>query len=327
MTVYFDTVRRKRPVRDGGELVRLDWKTKRTSKAIPLFPSDPDIRDDPNPRGNSRGGKGILIRGREVYVGTYHTILVFDLDLNLKRRISNNLFVNVHEICSAGENIWVSATTLDCALLVDPVGRTLRTWWPREEPLLQKRFGLEPMPIDKAADHRLGHLHDELSLKPCHTHLNAVCRNGDRTFALLNRLGVLVQIEPDVRIVLEDPLLRASHSPVITGNGEQAVICSSFHQDLLFYNLDSGALAKRIHLPDFPEVARLQEEHPDQPFNKSIFVRGLEIIDGERLLVGISPASILEVDTARNRLLDFFYYSRDVGDAIHGLAMKIDETL
>ena len=34
MTVYFDTVRRKRPVRDGGELVMLDWKTKQASKAI-----------------------------------------------------------------------------------------------------------------------------------------------------------------------------------------------------------------------------------------------------------------------------------------------------
>jgi hypothetical protein len=325
MIVYFDTVRRKRPVRNGGELVKLDWTAKRVLRTIPLFPSDPDIEDDPNPRGNSRGGKGILVRGGEVVVGTYHTLMVYDLDLDLKRRIRNNLFANIHEICSAGENTWVASTALDCALLVDPAGRTLKTWWPREEPLLRERFGLEPMTIDKTADNRLSRLHDELSLKPSHTHLNAVCRDGERTFVLLNRLGVLVQIEPELRLVLEDKLLRGSHSPVIAGDGRRVIVCSSFFQELLFYDLESGALVKRLHLLDFPDVAQLREESPDQPFNKAIFVRGLEILDEGRLLVGISPASILEVDTVRDRLLGIFCYSRDVGDAVHGLAMSFGE--
>jgi hypothetical protein len=320
MIVYFDTVRRKRPVREGGELIKLDWAAKKVLRVIPLFPSDPDILEDPNPRGNSRGGKGILVRGGEVFVGTYHTILVFDLDLNLKRRITNHLFANIHEMCFAGKNIWVSSTTLDCALLIDPGGRTLKTWWPREEPLLQEHFGLAAKVIDKAADNRLCHLHHELSLQQGHTHLNAICRFAGRIYALLNRLGALVQVEPEVRVVLEDGRLRGSHSPVIVEAGRRVVVCSSFNRDLLFFDLQGGALVKRIHLLDFPEVARLYQDHPDQPFNKAIFVRGLEIVGRDRLLVGISPASILEVDTAGGRLLGFFSYRRDVGDAVHGLA-------
>ncbi len=320
MIVYFSTVRRKRPIREGGELVKLDWEAKRVLKALPVFPSDPDIADDPNPRGNSRGGKGILLRGGEVFVGTYHTLLVFDRDLNLKRRIRNHLFVNIHEICAAGESIWVSATTIDCALKVDMSGRTLRTWWPREEPLLRKRFGLSPLAIDKAADNRLLHLHQELGQQESHTHLNAVCRSGQRTLALLNRQGALVQIEPDVRVVLEDRRLRNSHSPTVSPDGRQVVICSSFQKDLLFYDLEGGGFIKRLHLLDFPEVAALKEEFPDQPFNAAIFVRGLEFIAPDRLLVGISPASLLEIDAARGRLLGMFRYGRDVGDAVHGLA-------
>lgn len=320
MIVYFDTVRRKRPVREGGELVKLDWESKKVLAAMPLFPTEPDIEDDPNPRGNSRGGKGILIKGDDIYVGTYHTILVFDKDLHLKRRISNHLFANIHEMCFSGENIWVSATTIDCALLVDGQGNTLKTWWPREEPLLQECYRLSPMEIDKKVDNRIRHLYQELSLEESHTHLNGVAQHADHTYVLLNRQGALVQIEPEVKIVVEDPRLRAGHSPTLTADGQQLVLCSSFQKDVLVYDLGKGNLVERIHLTDFAPVARLYRDFPDQPFNKSIFVRGLEIIDERRILVGISPASILEIDIRKKRLLDIYRHSHDVGDAVHGLA-------
>lgn len=320
MIVYFSTVRRKRPIREGGEVVKLDWAAKRVLRALPVYPSDPDIEDDPNPRGNSRGGKGLLVRGGEVLVGTYHTLLVFDADLNLKRRIAHNLFVNLHEICADGDDLWVSSTTIDCALKVDRRGRTLKSWWPREEPSLRARFGLAPLAIDKQADNRLLHLCAELGQQPGHTHLNAVCRGGGRTYALLNRQGALVEIEPEVRVALEDERLRNSHSPVVSADGRQAILCSSFHREILFYDLASGALARRIRLLDFPEVAALKEQFPDQPFNAALFVRGLELIGPERLLVGVSPAAILEIDAAAGRLLGLFRYGGDVGDAVHGLA-------
>ncbi len=321
MIVYFSTVRRKRPIREGGEIVKLDWTAKRVLKALPVFPSDPDIAEDPNPRGNSRGGKGILVRGGEVFVGTYHTLLAFDSDLNLKRRVGNNLFVNIHEIGADGDDLWVSSTTIDCALKVDMSGRTLKSWWPREEPLLRARFGLTPLVLNKQADNRLLHLHAELGGQESHTHLNAVCCGGGRTYVLLNRQGALVQIEPEVRVVLEDERLRNSHSPVLMDDGRRVAICCSFRKDILFYDLESGALQRRLHLPDFPEVAALQKLHPDEPFNSAIFVRGLELVGPDRLLVGVSPATILEVDAAAHRLLDVFQYSRDVGDAVHGLAV------
>ena len=320
MIIYFDTVKRKRPVKEGGELVKMDWTAKKVLKTVPIYPFDPEIEDDPNPRGNSRGGKGILIPGDELFVGTYHSILVYDLDLNFKRKITNNLFVNIHEMCFSSENIWVSATAIDGAVLVDRQGSTLKTWWPREEPLLQEKFGLRPMEIDKNADNRLKHIHAELSTKEHHTHLNGVIKSAEKTYALLNKLGAVVQVEPVVKIAVEDESIRGAHSPKISRDGRQLILCSSFKKEVLFYDLEKGTLDKRIPLLDFAEIARLHEESPDQPFNQSIFVRGLEIIDQERILVGISPASILEIDIEQFRLLDFYRYSSDVGDAVHGLA-------
>jgi hypothetical protein len=97
------------------------------------------------------------------------------------------------------------------------------------------------------------------------------------------------------------------------------ILCSSFRKELLFYDLEKGKLIKKIHLLDFEKIADLYKKYPDQPYNQSIFVRGLEIIDPNRILVGVSPASILEIDIRKIQLLDFFQYSKEVGDAVHGL--------
>ncbi len=322
MIIYFDTVKRKRPVKEGGELVKLDWSAKKILKAVPIYPFDPDIEDDPNPRGNSRGGKGIFISRNELFVGTYHSILVFDLDLNLKRKITNPLFVNVHEMCMAEENIWVSSTAIDCAVLVTPGGETVKSWWPREEKLLQQRYGLFPMDIDKTIDNRLIHIHAELSTKAHHTHLNSVVKSGHNTYVLLNKLGIVVQVEPLLKVVLEDPAIRGAHSPKISAAGNRLLLCSSIRKSIVVYDLESGKPAKQINLLDFPEIVKFSNVHPDQPFNQSIFVRGLEILDDGRILVGISPAAILEIDIQQDRLLDFFQYSPEVGDAVHGLVHR-----
>jgi hypothetical protein len=319
MIIYFDTVKRKRPVKDAGELIKLDWASKKILRTVPVYPCDPDIEDDPNPRGNSRGGKGIFISGTDLFVGTYHSILVFDLDLNFQRKITNNLFVNIHEMCLDGQNIWVSSTAVDAALLVDRKGSILKSFWPREERLLQEKYGLCPMNIDKNIDNRLAHLYVEASTKAHHTHLNSVVKSGGNTYVLLSSLGAIVQIEPEVKLALEDSFIRGAHSPVISREGDRLLLCSSLRKSIVVYDLISGKLMKHIDLLDFAEISDLNQAHPGQPFSQSIFVRGLEMIDARRVLVGIAPVSILEIDVSLNRLLDIFHYSENVGDAVHGL--------
>lgn len=320
MIVYFDTVRRKRPVREGGEVIVLNWSNKTIISKLPIFPTDPDIDRDPNPRGNSRGGKGIAISRDEVFVGTYHSILVFTPELALKRKTTNPLFVNVHEICLAESNLWVSSTAVDCAILVDPAGETLKCWCPGEEPTLQRRFGLPPLSIDRSVDNRLLHLHEQPSSRPGHTHLNCVTRHGTKTFVLMNKLGIFAQIEPDFNIVLENHEIRGTHSAKVTDEGDQVFLCGSFDKTVASYCLRTGHLLQKLSLSRFSEIKSLQRKAPDEPFNRSIFVRGLQLVKPNRILVGISPASILEIDWEKQELVDFFQYSSDVGDAIHGLA-------
>jgi len=58
MDIYFSTVFRYAPIDQAGELVRLDWDTKHVISKVPVAPRSLQF-EDPNPRGNSRGGKGI----------------------------------------------------------------------------------------------------------------------------------------------------------------------------------------------------------------------------------------------------------------------------
>ncbi len=324
MIVLFDTVHRRRPVREGGELVMLEWETKRVLRSRPLFPTAPDITDDPNPRGNSRGGKGIITEGRDIFVALYHSILVFDADLNETRRIDHPLFSGLHELCLDGDGIWVAATAIDAAIRIGRSGQTQRTWWPREEPLLQEKLGLFPAAIDKGADNRLLHLAKEVSKTPGHVHLNGLAACDGDLYALLNAPGALVQVRPQTRVLAVDPRLRGAHSPQVAPGGGEIAVCSSFHQSVLFIDRQNGAVTREIRLLDFPEVDRLHREHPARPYSASIFVRGLASLPQNRWLVGISPAAVLEFDAGRSVLLGLYVHSGEVGDAVHGLAVLPD---
>ncbi len=320
MIIYFSTVKRKRPVKEGGESVKLDWDIKRVIKTLPVFPTDPDIDTDPNPRGNSRGGKGVIISNNEIYVGTYHSVLIYDLELNYLRKITNNLFVGVHEICEYKDTLWVSSTAIDCALKTNKEGEILDSFWPRDNEILQKDFNLFPIDINREIDNRIAFLNSEMSTKKSHTHLNCVTCYQDNVFVLLNKFGLFIRIKPVFEIIINDNNLIGAHSAIINNEGNNVYICGSFSSSILIYDLNLGKLVDKIDLLQFDIVKKFAAQYPDQPFNKTIFVRGLDILDKSRVLVGISPASILEVDIKEKKLLSHYQYSTDVGDAIHGLA-------
>ena len=81
MHVFFGTVVRGASVASGGELVKLDWGAKRVIRRVPIFPENPRLDHDPNPRGNTRGCRGLVQAGDKLLAADYHTVRVFDLDL------------------------------------------------------------------------------------------------------------------------------------------------------------------------------------------------------------------------------------------------------
>ena len=82
MFIYFGTVVRAAPVKEGGSLFKMDWDTKTIIGEVPNVPIAPTLYHDPNARGNVRGCRGIQLVNDEVIAADYHTLNVFDLDLN-----------------------------------------------------------------------------------------------------------------------------------------------------------------------------------------------------------------------------------------------------
>ncbi len=63
-----------------------------------------------------RGCRGIRIHGDNVLVADYHSLNIFDQNLNLKRKLSGDLMVGLHEIDISDSSVWLTSTSLDAVL-------------------------------------------------------------------------------------------------------------------------------------------------------------------------------------------------------------------
>jgi hypothetical protein len=335
MQIFFSTVARNAPIEKGGELVKLDWDSKKIRSKIPVAPTNPSIYD-PNPRGNARGGRGIAIIGSQVVVATYHTLKVFDLQLNPVRDFSHNLMVGMHETFHTGENtLWVTSTAIDAAIAYDlHAEKCVAQYWPREMPGLQKQLNLSPLEIDKAVDNRLRFLDTRIHRrKVSHLHFNAITQWNAEMYGLFNAKGAVVNLDQDT-VVIQDKALVRGLKLMIEESG-MAVVNDTFGRAVQFYDIRTGQLKRDVKLSDFQPVKKLLHWKDEfryslqerlKPYRLSrlfpaarpLFVRGMDKV-GTRLFIGVSPASILCLDWETGKLLDVFTYSQDVRVAVHGL--------
>lgn len=337
----FGTVVRAAPIAQGGELVILDWDSKTVEANVPVRPRNPTIEEDPNPRGNGRGCRGLRQVGERVVASTYHTLELYDACLNQVGAVSDGLMVGLHEITLTDrETVWVTSTAIDAAVEYDlETGERVRAYWPREMDDLRDALGLDPLDIDKSADNRLRFLDPSATDSENHLHLNTVEIHDGSLYALFNAYGVVVNLTTE-EVVLRHERLQGGHNLVIGDDG-LAVVSDSFGKAVRFYDLDTGQLRRTIDLTDYAWVRDLiRWEIPrywgkevlrkvgmiESSIAKPLFVRGL-VRQGDTLFIGVSPASILQIDVSTGVLVDAYQYSSDVHVCIHGLAVLDDALL
>lgn len=338
MHVFFTTVVRAAPQAKGGELVKMDWDTKTILQRAAITPSHPPV-NDPNPRGSTRGGRGVLLNGDQLFAASYHTLEIFDRALTPVGRVSNRLFAGLHELAWDEDRIWASATCLDCAVCVDKSGALIEYWSPREDPLLTERFGLPKLTIDVDEDNRTKHV-GVSTMAPGHVHLNAIAMQAQRPLMLLNRYGCLARLNP-TEILVDDPSLKGCHNVLVTASGT-ILINDTVNRALRVYEAD-GRPRKIVNLLRFGEIDRIRKRYwlrdigcwlrakgrPHRIFGpllssvataRPLFVRGLCETPRGTFLLGLSPATIVEIDLEREQLVALFSYSNSVNVCIHGLA-------
>lgn len=338
MRLYFTTVIRAAPPERSGVIVGMDWDAKRVEAMLPISPRDPEPVD-PNPRGSTRGGRGITRVGEALVVGSFHTLYRFTPELEPLGAASGGLLAGIHAVYPArdGSSVWVAATNIDAALRVDPVsGEVLEQRWPRELPGLQRELGVHPLRIDKAADNRCRFLAVEALAAPDHLHLNAVRSIDGRVLGLLHAPGVIADLDAG-RVVVRHPTLRGAHDLLPMADGTIAVNDTRGAQ-VRFFVLDragGGRLVRSIDLRAIGWVralaagartpgraARVTRRVLQRPVAaRPLFVRGLATGQG-RLYVGLSPASVLELDLATGDLVSAYQHSAHVAEAVHGIHLE-----
>jgi hypothetical protein len=328
--IYFGTVVRTAPVREGGELVKLDWGTKRVLKSVPIVPEDPSVEHDPNPRGNTRGCRGIQVRGDRVLAASYHSVEVFDRDLNHQRRMSDGLMVGLHETSLDGDTLWVTSTAIDAAVGYD-VERGVRTggFFPRDSERLRQSLSLAPQSLDREADHRLSFLDSAHTQHGSHLHLNAVAQWQERHFALCHAKGAVIDMSRET-VVYEDPALIKAHNLIVREDG-LAFVNDTYRTTLKVIDLNTGRLVRSVSLRRLgavqwilaKTVARTIAKLPGKGRShiaRPLFLRGLAI-SGSKAWLGFSPATIVCIDWEQGKLLDVYRHSDDVRVCVHGLEL------
>ncbi|MFC1777673.1 hypothetical protein ACFL3I_10090 [Pseudomonadota bacterium] len=310
----------------------MDWERKTIIREVPAIPSEPDLYHDPNARGNVRGVRGIQILNDEVFAADYHTLNVFDRDLNLKRKLTHGLMIGLHETQIVGSSIWVTSTPLDAALRYRLDDGTLEaSYWPREMPEFQQSLGLEPLAIDKDIDNRLNFLEGSTFRGDSHLHLNAVCEFRGEVYALFHSRNIVANLSKGT-IIIEDKNLKHAHNLIMEEPG--VVYVNDTHRTVVRqYDLESGKQIRAINIREMrgikplllKSLTRAIKEIGVTFFSRKwkatarpLYLRGLAINE-DYIFAGFSPATIVCIDKTTGKLVDYYFHSTDMRDCIHGL--------
>ncbi len=333
MEVFFGTIVRGAPIREGGSLYRLDWDSKTIAREAPIVPDDPPVDQDPNARGNTRGCRGIHVAGDEVIAADYHSLHVFDRELNWRRKVSHGLMVGLHEIQRVGDSVWVSSTSIDAALKYGIADGALEVqFWPREVEVFQQEIDTDPLPIDKNADNRAAFLDDSFR-GPGHLHLNAVCAFRGEVYALLHSKCVVVNLSRNT-VVIRDDNLKHAHNLIMEEPGV-VWVNDTRRMTVRQYELETGRELRAINLRKMPGINGLLMRGAGVALRemglsffssrrkataRPLFLRGLAMNE-QYIFAGFSPATIMRIEKDTGRHVDSYFHSNDARVCIHGLAL------
>lgn len=292
-----------------------------------IAPDDPPIHVDPNARGNGRGCRGIAVVNGRIYAASYHSLEVFDLALNRLGRLSDHSFTGLHEVAHVAgtDELWVTSTSIDMAALMNlSSGQVVRRVFARNTERIAAVSDASPMPVDATRDNRLAYLGHDFAGDRGHLHLNAIALIEGRPVALFSARGMIVDLEAE-RVLCRDPRLIGAHNLLPLGDGLLAV-AGSPRASVLIVDWSQGEVVGEYCLLEAPPVRAwvdAVEEGHDVAVAKPGFTRGLAARPKGGLVVGIAPACLvlLARDGASLAFEALFPLSRDVRDAVHGLAI------
>ncbi len=147
-------VRRAGQAQFSGYVRVVDLDDGRTLHAEPI-PESPWRRVDPNPRGGTRGARGVSVAGERIAIANADTIFVLDSRWQPLAALTHPLAGAVHDVLADDDGVWVACANSDVVLRLDWDGRVRRRWCWRDDPALVAALGFRSIaPLDATLDYR-----------------------------------------------------------------------------------------------------------------------------------------------------------------------------
>jgi hypothetical protein len=158
-----------------------------TTLHVEPVPESPWRGVDPNPRGGTRGAKGVSVYGDRLVVCNSDSVFVVDERLELVTTFSHPLAGAIHDVLAEESGIWVTCTNADLLARFTWEGELAETWSWRDDHVLVGELGFDSIPpTDLSLDYR-----DPRVLQSGVTnvvHLNGVTRGREGLLLCFGRI-------------------------------------------------------------------------------------------------------------------------------------------
>jgi hypothetical protein len=282
-----------------GGLCICDFQKGTVEYAIDWNSTDIDVSG----RGGDRGLRGVAVCDQHVYALSNNALLRFGRDLQLQQKYSGAYLRHCHELSVYEGRAFIVSTGFDAILVFD---------------LRQQRFvaGFH-LHLDNERL-RLSAFDPEAASGPAPSnvfHLNSVTCNAQGVFFAGLRTGGLLHLR-------DNQFSRTSRLPRGTHNAQPfmgGVIYNDTVNNCIRAELPESEVTIPID-PDPREVA-LWHHAGDTVLARPLFGRGLCVLSHELIAAGSSPSTITVYDLAHGVMVARLPISRDVRNAIHGIAI------
>ena len=271
-----------------------------SGEVLHYAPYDENFVND-NERGGERGLRGVCVLDDRIVVASATSLIELDKETyEIVRKLENrDIFRSIHEICFFANSIWVTSTALDCGAQVDLDFNLVGFYQILGESKLDHKSLTGKTIIDPSK-----------ATEEDNYHINSISSTSGRlTF------GGLITDLYDF-----DSMQPVSQMPMIQG-------VRSFqhnfyeYKDLCLVNLTGFNKLAIINsgITSFVDIPRSKsvEYHADE-IAEDNWNRGLARL-GSRVLIGSSPARILEFDMDTNEFIKEISIESDMRHCIHGL--------
>jgi hypothetical protein len=154
--VAVTTVRRHAPPGEPSSFLYVVHLGERSTVRRIALPESPHRADDPNPRGGTRGARGVGAFGNRLVVASADRLFVLDPSWQIVDEITHRWMGGLHGLLAERDAIWVTSTAADLVLKLDWNGELLDAWSWREDADLVNTLGVRSAPaFDESRDYRI----------------------------------------------------------------------------------------------------------------------------------------------------------------------------